>query len=374
VDIVEEVPALAPVAVVVPNPPDPVAATARVRLEDLFKEPQLPERKRALPRKAKIGLVVGGAVLLMALAAGRRSKGAPPQVSTEAGIPEGSELVVAESDLKRRREVSPADFQPRNLGTSRGPAPRPSPESPAAGSTGGSQYGGEDDTDELEERRLRREGRRSTGERRRVSTPAGPDENKPAGELGMWDRQLSLAPEDPMAKKAGVTDASGKAGKAARLAPAGATIPATLTTPLVVGGAGSATAVAEVRSEGVLPVGTRFLGTATLDGDRVEIRFRGAVLPDGHEIRLRGEAQDSGGEFGLAVSLPQPKGPEREVAEDTAVDMGLGALGVGVLGNAARAYTDKRSTARWERASAKVGAGTEIIVFLQEAAVMRDDD
>jgi hypothetical protein len=111
----------------------------------------------------------------------------------------------------------------------------------------------------------------------------------------------------------------------------------------------------------------------------VTIKFKKAALADGTELRVTAEAQDEGGAFGIAGVVSLPSGGERsaagEVAEETATDVVLDELGVGVLGRAADKYARKQQLRSLDRGSSgargtvSVDAGTKLNVFFHESVV-----
>jgi hypothetical protein len=351
------------------------AAASRPALDQVF---QAPPRTRSLPKKGRLVLAGVGGVLVLAIAAGRcgasksNLKGVPASIS-------GEEMVVSEEDLKKRREVRPEEFTPKRQFLSSRPRVDEAAPAPVAGSVApapaAATAAAGADPETLEERRARRA---HEEEPERAAKKAGADGTRGGGATGsriadgMYDRDVRLPGSARPDEAGNGADKRGVSSKS-KLAAASTRIAAVLETPVQVGGGEAATVVAIVAAgDATFPKGTRFIGAASLSGSRVLLKFRSLTLPDGREARLRGEAQDVDGAFGLAVNLPaEDKGPsaEREVAEDTAVGAGVTALGGGLLGGAARDYARAKRTSPRERRERIVwlDGGREMTIFVTDA-------
>jgi hypothetical protein len=294
--------------------------------------------------------------------------GAPPQLAGD------EDFVVHEADLKKRREVSPADFTPKNPPRSsaagRGApmvAMAPPPPPPAA--PGGDVLDLDarrkqraEDPEDL--KRARREdragGRAAAGKSRRVDDMLGDDE-------------VLVAPMPSDSKGPGAKKGN---KRGALVAPAGTVLAASLDTPIEL--AGNSSSVVATVDEGAL-AGAKLVGVASLSGRRVVVRFRRLLMVDGTEVDVHAEARDDDGGFGLAVVLPEQVGDEpsigQEIAEETATDAVVDAVGGGVIGGAAKKYA-RRSKHKKKYGGGKVtvtiAAGRPLAVFLHESAEMRD--
>ena len=324
-------------------------------------------RKRALPKRARM-IIAGaaGLLILVTVLAGR--SGAPRIKEVVAKLPD--EVVISEEDLKNRREVSADDFHPKRQFLEEPPA-----------RTAASQKSGEDD--ELAERRARRErDPEDVLTLRRKQAVLKDDEGLLAPKkekTSPYDRPLFIEAEPGRAVAARADDSHWGQGREQTLAPAGTVVAATLATPISLGG-GSATVVARADGD-ALPRGSRLIGTASASSDgRISMHFAKVLLPDGRVARVSAEAQDHSGAFGVmgAVdgSMPEEPSVAGEVAKETATDVALDALGVGVAGSAARSYS-RQSASRSYRgsfggATVSLGAGATFSVFFHEPAVIRD--
>jgi hypothetical protein len=340
--------------------PEPRAAVAALP----WKEP--PPRKRQLPRKARIGLGVAGVVVVLMLASRRCGGGADepaPQLSLQ------DDLVVHEADLKKRREILPSEFAPRpsTLRSSSRPAfagggPAAAPAASPALADLQAQRASRAAADEEDLRRPGAAPAASSGARR--APASDPSESPPEG-----DDEVYAAPTP-----SGAVPPAGRRGPQGRRAKrtvvkAGQLLHASLDTPIELSG-GAASVVASI-SEGPL-AGARLVGSASLSGQRVTVRFRRLILADGLEVPTNAEAMDADGAFGLAVAVPGSPEPSvgQDVARETATDVVVDTLGAGVLGSAARSYARKSQTpaSGGNKRRVTVGAGREIDVFWHEAA------
>lgn len=148
---------------------------------------------------------------------------------------------------------------------------------------------------------------------------------------------------------------------------------------------------AELRSrfgEHLLPADTTLLGTAQATGDRLQIRFSKAILPDGDVVKISADALDSGdktpgirGSFiarqGMAlagsIALNALSGVADGLQENEAVGVGIAKKSNtrnALLNGASRASMDQAKELTQDfRESSKsiaVGAGTKIIVLFGE--------
>lgn len=148
---------------------------------------------------------------------------------------------------------------------------------------------------------------------------------------------------------------------------------------------------AELRSrfgEHLLPADTTILGTAQAAGDRLQIRFSKAVLPDGDMVKISADALDSGdktpgirGSFvarqGMvlagSIALNTLSGVADGLQENEAVGIGIAKKANtrnALLNGASRASMDQAKELTQDfRESSKsivVGAGTKIIVLFGE--------
>lgn len=321
--------------------------------------------RRTLPRKWRIALVVAGALLVLAIVGGhggrRRQKGPRVQVVAD-------ELVVNEEDLRKRKEVAPADFRsrdPRGRVTPALPAPRPAPSAPPEGAR------------ELEARRARRvldpdeinpaPSRRPPASGPQVAVAAPPDARAPR--VIDRDRPLYLAPAD--AAPVGNTEPGTKRGsraKGAVVISAGTALPASLAAPIVLAG-GSSSVVVRIDDDAPQLAGARFLGTATYGRGRVTLRFRTLLLASGQEYDVRAEARGEDGAFGLAAGGGDggaSRSAEAEVAEDTGTDLVSGAVG-GLGGSVIRSYARKKRRGGGGQApTIRLEEGSTLEVFVHE--------
>jgi hypothetical protein len=322
-------------------------------LAELWPEPP---RKRQLPRRIRFALAGVAALVVAIIAFG----GPATKLQTQAPAPIDDEMVVSADDLKNRREVRPDDFRVR--GASRPvvqtPAPVAAPTAPEPDET-------------LAERRARRqsdpEDVLSLRARRGAARPA-------AGEAPWYDGPIYVT-SGAAGGAASSSPTASPAGRAtpAPLAAAATAIAAVLAGPLELHG-DSATVVARADVATGPLRGARFIGTASTGSDRVTIRFRAAVLADGRQARVDGEAQDADGTFGIrAFGEPAAHDDEHgsvlgDVAEEAATDVLSSSLGVGVAGRAVDRYLTG-SRARRPGGSPRpvsLPAGTKLLVFLHE--------
>ena len=328
-----------------------------------------PPKRRELPRRARIAIAGAAALLLVVVLCGRG--GTHERKTPALTVPE--DVVVSEADLKKRREVSADDFKPKKYLETQ-PASDPSPAAaPAA--------------DALAERRARRanDPEDLIAQKRRDS--AGDQNGEPTVIVEAKPRFRLLPP--PSGVQAAAPPQTNHRESADRnevtIATAGTVVPVALVTPIDLTGS-SATVIARAAahpeaSPGV-PEGSRFVGTVSGGEDgQLSIRFSKLLLPDGREAHVVAEAQDGSGAFGLVGSV-ETTNPERpsvagQVAKDTATDVALDALGMGVAGSAARNYSRRSSQAEGfgsYRSGMRVTlpAGTKFMVFLHEAATLRN--
>jgi type IV secretory pathway VirB10-like protein len=157
------------------------------------------------------------------------------------------------------------------------------------------------------------------------------------------------------------------------------------------GGPVKANLSAELRSrfgEHLLPADTTLLGTAQATGDRLQIRFSKAILPDGDVVKISADALDSGdktpgirGSFiarqGMvlagSIALNALSGVADGLQENEAVGVGIAKKANtrnALLNGASRASLDQAKELtqdfRESRKSIAVGAGTKIIVLFGE--------
>ncbi len=321
-----------------------------------------PPQRRQLPRKLKLLLGGSVALVLLVIVSGHSRSSRAAKKGTRPLVLD-SDLVVNEEDLKNRREVNPADFHPEDHYLH--VAPSPDPESAAPAPTGTPAAG-----DDLAARRARRAADLDLvggeqGAPAPIPAERGARRAAPQSTSGDDDRPLYVEPRPAPGARAAPT------GGDDRLALAGDTVDATLVNPLELDGDGS-TVVASTGAGTPFPPRSRLLGSATLSGSRVALHFRSAILPDGTEIAIQGEAQDANGTFGLAVDVPSEDpdvpSPARAVARDTVTGVVLDELGGGILGGAARDYDRRRGDDRphGRRAPLTLQAGTPIRVFFHE--------
>lgn len=242
--------------------PQPTSGGApRARLEDIWPEP--PRRK--LPSTLRFALIAAAILLVVVVAFGHRGRSAPTLVSAAIN----DEMVVSAEDLKNRREVRAEDFRPKRRFVT---ANAPSPEPAAA--------------PRLADRHARRQ--------------ADPEDvltlktaNRTAGQQPtvQGDGLLFQGPIYVPAVTSGRIGPSGPgAGNGEHLAAAGTSLPATLVTPLELRGSAS-TVIAQVDRKAQTLAGARFVGSASLSGNRVTMRFAKVLLVDGREARIDAEAQ-----------------------------------------------------------------------------------
>jgi hypothetical protein len=148
---------------------------------------------------------------------------------------------------------------------------------------------------------------------------------------------------------------------------------------------------AELRSrfgEHLLPSDTTLLGTAQATGDRLQIRFSKAILPDGDVVKISADALDSGDKtpgikgsfiarqgmvFAGSIALNALSGVADGLQENEAVGVGIAKKANtrnALLNGASRASMDQAKELtqdfRESSKSVAVGAGTKIIVLFGE--------
>lgn len=347
-----------------------------------------PPRKREIPLRVRLGL--GALVAVIALAFLARHLGSSKTTTTKLQLRD--DLVVHEKDLKDRREVTEEDFRA------------------GASSEEDSRFLVAPPNEEtLEERRSRRGAdpedlltlRRRPSHTVRVPRPGmASTEASTAPLVALSSRKYPPPFVEPLPRATPFDDSSSfrappsrtsgargqdleRSSAPRRLASAGTPVPAVLITPLRIPSGGSTPVVASA-SSGPFPKGTRFLGTATTsDEDRFILTFRRLVLPDGQELPIAAEAQDTDGFFGLAALIEGPRedagesgGAAKEALKETATDVMLGALGGGIAGQAASNYLDASRDERGRRrrrnsAIYALPSGVEFTLFLSQGVVPR---
>jgi hypothetical protein len=353
-----------------PAPPEP--AELPDPWSDEIDKKQVLLRKRSLPRKTKVVLVAVALSFAGAVIVSRRAASVPEAAPT---LKLQDDMIIPDEDLKRRREVTAHDFAPKRPFLHTAPAaPRQSPSAES-----------ETVPIDVERRRAERaadpEDVATLPDRHRGASPA-----RVAARPRRAARALFLedTPSPPARELADDVESfplppvSGRARRHGRpLVPAGATLAATLLTPIQLPH-GNPTVVATTTEGGILPAGTRLLGIASLSDTRVDITFRRLVLPGGEELSMSGQAQDRDGAFGLAVALTssgEDNDEEPSLARDVAVDatseLAQGLLGGGILGRAGSSYIrgkNQRSyPRRGEGPTATLPAGTDLVVFFEES-------
>lgn len=327
---------VAPVAT--PTSATSTAPVARPRLEDIWPEPP---SSRKLPPKLRAALIGAGVLLVVVVALGHRGRSTPATASAAIN----DDMVVSSDDLKNRREVRAEDFRPKQrFAMATPPAPVPEPD--------------------LQDRHARRQ----ADPEDILTLKRGAKRNAPAAtaELPLFDGPIYV-----LATSSG-RPGEPAAGQGEHLAAAGTTLRATLITPLKLR-AGSSTVIAQVDRRATTLSGARFLGAASLAGNRITVRFTKLLLADGREARVDAEAQDADGGFGLAVS--NAEGSEErggsvlgDVAKDTATDMVTSVVGSGlagqVIGNYRRRAGGQRGSSN--RGPVSVSAGMPLQIFLRE--------
>jgi len=341
----------------------PVSPAAPVRPPLPWAAP--PPKRRELPKQARVVLGVVAVVVVLMVASKQCARSATepaPQLQVK------NDLSVRDDDLKNRREVSPNDFALREA--------QRLPVAPPRSVTSNDLAERDDAALDLDARRARREVNPDDIHRPRAPTVA-------SGVLRPTTHPRREDEDSLLVTPTAVPGAGAEDGRASSrekpekvLALAGSVLAATLTTPIEVGGGGADTVVATVDAKGPLD-GARLVGVAAVSGQRVSIRFRKLLLADGREVSVAAEAQGDDGGFGLAVSWPSSGGNGsvgREVAQETATDVALGAVGGGVIGTAARRYNQKSQrdySTSGARPTVTLPAGLPISVFLHEAAAVR---
>ncbi len=316
-------------------------------------EPAAQLRRRPIPRRL-IAVLIGAALLLIWLLAGSRTRRA--KGGRRAILP--VDTVINEADLVHRREVSAADFAPRSDGLLRARSFRPAASAIPDGATSDPSAAA------LAERRARREADPEDLRRRAARATASadhPDPSPPLGPAMFRRRRLAIEPgADP--------EPAGAASRGIVHASAGTSIDAEITTQLQLTSGSRATVVAEVAEGSPIPAGTRVLGAATANGDRVSIRFRKAVLPDGREIDIEAEAQDASGTAGVPAAVHGGESPSRDAAGDAAGDAISDVLGSGIVGRAVDDVTrSQRRLGRRTPTVLTVESGTSIRILLLDS-------
>jgi hypothetical protein len=155
-----------------------------------------------------------------------------------------------------------------------------------------------------------------------------------------------------------------------------------LLTPIELHGGGSTTVIAETEVDGALPKASRFVGTATSDGEgRLFLRFPRVLLPGGREAKTEGEAEDATGAFGLEAVVTKEGGDSpgsvaKDIASDTVSEVASEALSTltgGLSGRIARNAIGRASSHSASTHLAKerlsLSAGTKFQVFLHQAVI-----
>ena len=328
-------------------------------------------RRRQLPKRAVIAAAVAVGLVLIPLVF-MRGSGRPQHPHSEKAH---EELIINEKDLKNRRQVAADDFRPRHFGHAAGPIAS----SPAQGIAPALDAAKTGEATSLAERRKRRadDPEDLISHRGRTSKEKKNAAQAEAESGGYRRPSVYFEPRG--------ADSRGR-GSHAPVVQAGSTVAAVLSTPIEIHGGGSQTALARTDSDGPLPKGSRFLGTAVSDGDgRVSVRFSRLVLPDGAEAKIDAEAQDSNGSFRLGGSAA----PESEdtghsvagdIARDTAGDVASEALSTvtGGLGSrlARRALyrTSPNPYSGHSNRSVSLGQGQAFQIFFHQAVVLHTPD
>ena len=131
-------------------------------------------------------------------------------------------------------------------------------------------------------------------------------------------------------------------------------MPAVLTSPVDLR-SGTMTIIAQADTDGPIPKSSRFVGSASSDGEgRLALRFERLLLPDGREAKIQGEAQDQTGSFGIEGTVTTEGGSSgatvaRDLARDTATDVASDALSTftaGIAGRLLQHAVDRASSQR----------------------------
>lgn len=343
-----------------PVEPLPKATTA---LRTLWDEP-VPPRRRPIPKKAIAAAGFGVLLLVLPLLLHHKLHTAAEESAPT--LPE--DLVVSERDLKNRVEVTADDFHPRRPGDKE--LNGASEEAPAltddeAGVT-------------LAERRKRRaqDPEDLVGKR---GKSGGADNTSSNPDVLMTGYQrpyvyFEIAAATPFVRS----------GVAGINAPAGTVVSAVLTSPVDLR-AGSTTIVARSDSDGPIPKASRFVGSASSDGEgRVALRFDRLLLPDGREAKIQGEAQDENGSFGLEGSVSTDGSTStsgavaRELAQSTASDVATEAVGTLTGGMGGRLLqrvigrvASQRGLPSLATRRTTLPAGAHFQIFLHQAVAVR---
>jgi type IV secretory pathway VirB10-like protein len=354
-DITEESPAPAfPDSPLENDPPQITPEGATPDRNALWSEPTS-RKRRPLPRKALAAGAVAGLLLLLPFITRSR----PRQEESTSTLPD--DLVISERDLKNRREVAADDFRPRDsVASSESEAPA---------------FAAEESGTSLADRRKQR----------------SEDPEDLAAHRGKAGSDRSATTRDPDSvsgyerpyvyfERGAASSASGAPGA---IAPAGSVVPAVLSSPVDLR-AGTSTIIALADSDGAIPKSSRFVGSASGDGEgRLVLRFDRLLLPDGREARIQGEAQDPTGAFGVEGHVTSEGGSSnstiaREFARDTAADTAsevVNAFTGGLGGRLLRRTIDRASTRRGLPGVAttrvSLPAGTRFQIFLHQAVVIR---
>ncbi len=339
-------------AVTAPPPPAvPANPDEAMRALGAFASPR--EQKRTLPKGVRAGLLASVALLAGVLFLGHRHKEAH---ASETGLQVDEPLLVNEADLRNRKEVSPLDFRPH---TRTGVLPPKETEDPLA-----TRPPRRTDPEDLI-------GKKHAGEK---VSPSAATDLAPTAEPDTFRRPFVYF-EGPSSEGRFGAAKEGTQGKS--LNTAGTTLPVVLVTPVDLDGA-SSTVIAEVEADGVFSAHTKFIGTAsTLGEDRVSLRFRRVVLPDGKETTLEGEAQDGQSRFGLPADVQGTNhGPSvgGEIARDTASDVASELVPNYIAGNALRRVIRSRQTqSSASRVRLSLPAGIPFGLFFHDRVVFKND-
>jgi type IV secretory pathway VirB10-like protein len=342
-------------------PPKSEAKAGTAPARALWDEPS-PPRRRPLPKKAVAAASFALLLLVLPLLLRHRSHATEDTSST---LPE--DLVLNERDLKNRVEVTADDFRPR----------RPNGDDAPSEGVAAPPLSDESGPDTLEERRKRRaqdpedliatRGRSKTG---------GSGTSSSASDLG-GDYQR------PYVYFEAATVAAARTGVPGAIAPAGTIVPAVLTSPVDLR-SGTMTIIAQADADGPIPKSSRFVGSASSDGEgRLALRFERLLLPDGREAKIQGEAQDQTGSFGIEGTVTTEGGATgatvaRDLARDTATDVASDALSTftaGIAGRLLQHTVDRASAQRGLPGIAtrrvSLPAGTHFHIFLHQAVTVR---
>jgi type IV secretory pathway VirB10-like protein len=284
---------------------------------------------------------------------------------TASTLPE--DLVLNERDLKNRVEVTADDFRPRRQNGD--DAPSEGTAAPALSDESG--------PDTLEERR-----------KRRAQDPEDLIATRGHGKAGSSGASSSASDlggdyQRPYVYFEAATVAAARTGVPGAIAPAGTVVPAVLTSPVDLR-SGTMTIIAQADTDGPIPKSSRFVGSASSDGEgRLALRFERLLLPDGREAKIQGEAQDQTGSFGIEGTVTTEGGASgatvaRDLARDTATDVAsdaLSTLTAGIAGRLLQHTVDRASSQRGLPGIAtrrvSLPAGTHFHIFLHQAVTVR---